>query len=93
MSTASSGKSALESSLRANEGYYEAGAYGRAESSESQANAMLAAGGGALGVGLSLLIATIAGYTDTAGDPVPNQTLSDSRSTSVFNYLTVTKGI
>ncbi len=40
-----------------------------------------------------LLIATIAGYTDTVGTPGGNQTLSDSRAASVFNYLTVTKGI
>ena len=40
-----------------------------------------------------LLIATIAGYTDRAGDAGPNQILSDSRATSVFTYLTVDKGI
>ena len=40
-----------------------------------------------------LLIATIAGYTDRAGDPGPNQTLSDNRADAVFTYLNITKGI
>ena len=34
------------------------------------------------------LVVTIAGYTDTTGTDVANQTLSDDRAQSVFDYLT-----
>ena len=38
------------------------------------------------------LVATVAGFTDTAGDTQPNQVLSEARALSVFNHL-VSKGV